>query len=229
VGKSSISLLAACVALLIAPAVALAAPADATSTQKYIQADYALVKSAVGKLRTVEGVLAGLRRKIAGECGRAAASAPQNEASTQLSNEVIGAVVITAYDTDLPAGTNFLRAVAGLRWSSHALTRTVQAYAAKLKALKALSVPNVCADLRAWIASGYQTLPASTVRFDQQFMPNWVAIGELPTSLLAPSVRPGERATLHNAGQLESQLTDFEAAVGVSTWEEIMNALVLQP
>ena len=141
---------------------------------------------------------------------------------------VIGAMVTSAYNTDVPAGRSFIRAAAGLRWSNHGLTSTVQSYVGKLKVLIGLAPPNVCADVRAWVASDYQTLPASTVRFDQQFMPNWVAIGELP-SALAPYERPSERAVLRRTNALEEQLTEFEAGDGVETWWNTMNALVLNP
>jgi hypothetical protein len=227
-GKMSVPLLSTCLALLTAPAFALAGPGDVAATQRYIQANYTLVQVAKAKLRTVEAEFLTLRSKIGGECANAAAAAPQNEDSTQLSNEIIGAIVTTAYHTDVPAGANFVRVAGGLHWSSQKLTGRIRSYAAKLKVLYTLAVPDVCADVRAWIASGYRTLPESTVRFDRQFMPNWVAIGELPAQL-APYERPGKKAVLRRTNQLEAELTDFEAGDGVNTWAEIMDTLVLSP
>ncbi len=226
--KGTVFLLTGALALLAAPSCALAASGDVASTQAYIQANYALVQAGRAKLAAAAAALLAVRRQIGGECPRAAAESPQNADSTQLSNEVIGAIVIAAIRTDLPAGANFVRAVKGLRWSNHKLTSTVQSYAGKLKVLNTLAPPNVCADVRAWVASDYRTLPASTVRFDQLFEPNWVGIGELP-ALLAPSERPNQRAVLRRTSQLESQLTDFEAEDGVETWSQIMNTLVLNP
>ena len=159
----------------------------------------------------------------------AAAASPQNPDSTQLSNELIGAMVLSAYRTDVSAGTNFIRVAKGLRWSNHRLTNAIQSYVGKLKVLSTLAIPNVCADVRAWVAGDYRTLPASTVRFDQQFMPNWVAVGELPAQLLAPSERPDQQAVLRRTSQFEAQLTEFEAEDGVETWSRIMNTLVLLP
>jgi hypothetical protein len=206
----------------------LAASGDVASTQKYIQANYALVQAGSSKLGAARAALRSVRRQIEGGCPRAAAESPQNADSTQLSNELIGAMVTTAYHTDVPAGTSFIHAAEGLRWSNHALTSAVRSYVGKLKVLKALAPPNVCADVRAWVASHYQTLPPSTVRFDQQFMPNWVAIGELPAAL-APYERPAQRGVLRRTKQLEDQLTEFEAGEGVETWGQIMNSLVLNP
>jgi hypothetical protein len=227
-GRSSVPLLASWVALLAAPALAVAGPGDVATTQRYIQANYALVQVGNAKLGTVQAAFLNLKGKLGGECANVAAKAPQNEDSTQLSNEIVGAVVLTAYDTDLPAGARYVRAVEGLRWSSRKLTSVLQSYAAKLKVLNTLAVPNVCADVRAWAASGYQTLPASTVKFDQQFMPNWVAIGELP-SQLAPFERPSQRAVLRRTAQIESKFTEFEAEHGVNTWADIMDTLALNP
>lgn len=222
-------ILTAALALLAVPASALGGSADVATTQKYIQANYTLVQVGKAKLGAAEAALAAVKHQIARECPRAAAESPQNEDSTQLSNEIIGAMVLNAYHTDRPAGESFIRTVKGLRWSNRKLTSTVQAYASKLKVMNALAPPDVCADVRAWVASKYQTLPATTVRFDQQFMPNWVAIGELPAGLLAPYERANEKSILRRTGQLEDQLTEFEAGDGVETWGDIMNGLVLNP
>lgn len=221
-------LAAVALAVLGAPASAPATSGDIAATQKYIQANYALVQAGVSKLGPARAALRSVQRRIEGECPAAAAASPQNPDSTQLSNELIGAMVTSAYHTDVPAGNRFIRATQGLRWSSRALTSAVQTYAGNLKVLNALATPNVCADVRAWVASKYQTLPASTVRFDQQFMPNWVAIGLVPGGLSAFE-QSSQRAILHRTNALEDQLTEFEAGDGVETWWNIMNVLVLNP
>jgi hypothetical protein len=226
--KGSLPLLMAVTILAAAPAAALAGSSDVAATRRYIQANYTLVQAASTKIKAAEAALHSVLHRVQGECPNVAANSPQNPESTQLSNEVIGALVIGAYHTDIPAGTNFVRAAKGLRWSNGSLTRSVQSYVGKVKVLNTLSAPNVCADVRAWIASGYRTLPASTIRFDEQFMPNWVAIGELPQQL-APYERPDERAILRRTSQFESQLTETEVNTGVNTWDETMNTLVLQP
>jgi hypothetical protein len=229
VSKAPVVVSAALTAVLAVPGLAMAESPDAAATQKYIQANYALVGVGTSKLGAARAALRAVRSKIEGECPRAAAESPQNPDSTQLSNEIIGAMVTSAYHTDVPAGQSYIRAAGGLRWSNRRLTSTIHSYVGKLKVLIALAPPNVCADIRSWVASGYQTLPATTVRFDQQFMPNWVAIGELPRGLLAPYERAGQRSLVNRTNALEEQLTEFEANDGVETWWNIMNALVLNP
>lgn len=226
-GKSLLLVLLTALASGVAPACALAA-SGAAATETYIDANYTLVKAGSAKLGAARAAMLGLQHRLEGECIRAAANSPQNPDSTQLSNEIIGAIVLAAYHTDVPAGQNFVRAAGGLRWSNHALTNAVQSYVGKIKVLTKLAPPNVCADVRAWVASGYRTLPASTVRFDQEFVPNWVAIGELPAQL-GRYERPSEKAVLRRTNQLESQLTEFEAEDGVETWSQIMDALVVSP
>lgn len=227
-GKGSLLISAAALALLAAPSSALSASGDVAATQKYIQANYALVQVGASKIGAARAALASVRRKIEGECANGAAESPQNEDSTQLSNEVIGAMVTTAYHIDVPAGQSFIRAAGSLRVSNHKLAGAIKSYVGQLKVLIGLAPPDVCADVRAWVASKYQTLPASTVRFDEQFMPNWVALGYLPSGL-APFERPGQKSLLRRTNALEDQLTEFEAGDGVETWGEIMNALVLNP
>jgi hypothetical protein len=223
--KGPIVLLIGVVAFVAAPSCALAASAqDLASTQRYVQANYTLVQAGSGKIKAAEAALQRVLHQVQGECASAAANSPQNPDSTQLSNEVIGAMVLAAYHTDVPAGTAFIRAVKGLRWSNRSLTNTIQSYAAKLNVLRTLAAPNVCADVRAWVASGYRTLPTSTIRFDEQFMPNWVAIGDLPQQL-ARYEGPGQSAIVRRSNQFESQLTETEVNAG----GEIMNALILQP
>jgi len=228
-GKVAVLLCASALALACAAASASASSQNAASTQSYIQANYTLVRAGTAKLGVVRVALRNTQARIEGECDNAALNSPQNPESTELSNEIIGAIVLAAYRTGIPAGNAYIRAAGGLRWSNPRLTSTISSYVGKLKVLRSLTPPNVCADVRAWVASGYRTLTQSTVRFDQQFMPNWVAIGELPIQLLAPYVRSSQRSLLRRSGQLESQLTEFEANDGVNTWSAIMDALGVSP
>lgn len=220
-------LLAAAAGLAIGPSAALADTADVAATQTYLQANYALVRyftSHIPAARAeLSSVLAGVRR----ECPSAAAGSPENVDSEQLSNEVIGAMVTTVIQHNLPPIRTAIRATAHLRWSNGALTRAVQAYAAKGKVLTSLAVPHLCADVKAWVAGDFQTLPASTASFAPRFMSVWVAPGYLPAAL-SPYETAEDRTLAHRTAQLEEQWTEFEA-YEVETWGKIMNALMLWP
>lgn len=228
-GKGCGLLLTAALALVGAPASALAGSSDVTTTQKYIQANYKLVQSGVAKLGQGRAALHTARSRIEGECTNAALNSPQNPESTELSNEIIGAIVLPTLQTGKPELLKFIREAGGLHWSNSKLTGAIRGYVGKLKVMATLAPPNVCADVRAWVASGYRTLTATTIQFDQQFMPNWVAIGETPTKLLTPLASSSQKAVLRRTGQLESKLIDFEAVDGVNTWDAAMESLGLSP
>ncbi len=119
---------------------------------------------------------------------------------------------------------DFATAVGPLHWSNQELTRKASSYAAKLKALTVLEMPNVCGDVKAWAGSGYRTLPASTTQFDQQFSSEDVGIGEVPARLLAPYENHSERVVLQHTSQFEEELVDAEARA-VEPWGKILDAL----
>ena len=221
------ALLAVLLALALGQTPALASPANVSTTRSYIQANYALVQFSATRLGTAQTLLEGVLYKVKALCPDAGAQSPQDPESTQMSNEVIGAMVIAAIHPAQPEIDTFLRVAERSQWSSRALTRAIHEYARKLKTMSKLAAPNLCGDVTAWAASGFKTLPASTVRFDQQFVPNWVALGELPASL-RPYEQSDEAATVDRSHTLEMRITNFEAGA-VETWGEIMNALNLYP
>jgi hypothetical protein len=223
--RFTLALASALAVIALAPAGALAS--DASSTHAYIQANYRLVQTAARKIPTGEAAISSLLGRIRRECPGAAAAGPQNSQSTELSNEVIGAMVTTAMDRDLPSIRQFIGAAGGLRWSSGSLSSAVRSYVAKLKTLIALHPPDVCADIRSWAASGYKQLPATTAAFDARFMPSWVALGELPTGL-SRSESGSDRSLGRASGERESRLAEFEASE-VENWGRIMNTLELYP
>ncbi len=211
--------------LVSAPA--LASSADVSATRTYAQANYQLVQYGANRLGTAQKLIDGVLYKTKALCPKAAFNSPQNPESTQLSNEVIGAMVLAALHAAAPEINAYLRVAERSRWSNHALTRKIHEYAGKLKTISRLAPPNLCGDVKAWAASGFRTLPASTVRFDQQFMPNWVALGEVPAPL-KHYAGSNERALLKRTNALELRITDFEAGA-VETWGDIMEALGLYP
>ena len=226
-GRTSLLLLATLLAVVLMPSSAGAAPADLATTQSYLQADYRLVQTGAGRIPAGEAAIGRVLDEVSRECPQAAAGSPQDPESTQMSNEVIGAMVTSALHDDLPSIREYLRVAGRMRWSSHALTSAVQSYLSRLRTLAALARPNVCADVKSWAASGFRTLAAGTVAFDQKFLPSWVALGELPPSLSQYETGEG-RALARRCAQREAQLSDFEAQK-VETWGQIMDTLDLFP
>jgi hypothetical protein len=223
-----LSLLAVVAAsLALAPAAAQATAGNAAATHAYLQANYALVRVARAHLAASEAEPLRVLAQVRQECPQAGAGSPQNTESTQVSDEIIGAIVIAAAQPDVQAIETFIHAVSGLHWSSGAATSAVRAYAGDLKTVLGLGTPNLCADVKAWAAGGYRTLPASIAGFSSKFMPAWVALGYLPKQLAAFE-SAADRALARRCEPLEELLTEGETRA-VAHYGDIMNALEISP
>src|SRR6185312_5434720 len=209
--------------VLAASGTGTAQASDRSATAAYVRANYALVAAGHANLSASIAAYRGVLKKVTRDCPRAAEGSPQNPDSTKLSNEVIGAMVLSAGVADRPAIARYVRAVKSLSWSNRGTTRAVRTYATSLRKLYGLSIPELCGDIRAWKASGYKTLPSSTVSFVEVFYPNWVALGLQPPGL-ARFEGSTERRLAKTAARFEYQLTNAEAEA-VETWGKIMNAL----
>lgn len=216
---------------LVAVALATAAPAragsDAAATQAYVQANYALVKVAFSHLATSEAGPLHVLAQVRGECPNVGAGSPQDPESTQMSDEVIGAMVVSAAKPDLQAIRAFVHLATGLSWSSRALTQKIDAYIEDVKTVLTLPAPDLCGDVKAWGAGGYSKLPATTTAFVGRFFPHWVALGYLPPQLTRDE-SASTRALAKRTEPLEQELVEGEARA-VSHWGEIMNSLAIWP
>lgn len=216
------------VALAALPVVpASAAGGNAAATQAYLNASYALGRAAKAQEGASEAALQRLLGSVRRECLNVAAASPQDTDSEQLSNELVGAMIIAGTAPNRQAVARYARAVSRLRWSNSALTRTVKTFASQLSTLSTMAPPSLCADVRAWVASGYQTLPAATVQFNERYKAVNVPLGELPGGL-APFESAAQQGIVRQIRQLEQDEADFEARA-VNTYGQIMNAMVLQP
>ncbi len=219
--------LIALAAFAFAPAPALASAGDAAATQAYVQANNALVRVASSHLAISEAGPVHVLAQVRAECPNAGAGSPEDLESTQMTNEVIGAMVVSAAKPDLQAISSFVHTVAGLSWSNAALTHQIDTYVADVKTILSLPAPNLCGDVKAWAADGYTKLPASTVAFVAKFYPHWRALGYLPAGL-ARYESAASRALARRTEPLEQELTEGEARA-VEHYGEIMNALAIWP
>jgi hypothetical protein len=203
------------------------ASSNAAATQSYVRDNYGLVRLARTHLASAEAGPLHVLAQVRAECPRAGAGSPQNPDSTQMSDEVIAAMVVSAYKPDLSAIRTFIGAAGALSWGNHSLTSAVRGYIGDLKTILSLPAPNLCGDVKAWAASGYGTLPASTVTLVAKFMPAWVALGYLPAQL-APYESAAARSLARRSLPLEEALTEGEARA-VEHWGAIMDTLELWP
>lgn len=214
--------LASCAAVLPSPALA---ASDAASTEAYVRANYELVSTGHRLIPTAHARILALRQRLRSECPAVVAGSPQNEDSEKLTWELIGAMTIAGYQPGLAAATKFARAVSTLSWSDASLTRAVRRYTRQGLAEVRTPPPDVCGDLRAWKASGYKTLPESTVRFRKTFYENYVGVGFMPRQL-ARFVPSSQKALVQRARHYEEALAEFEAHE-VETFGEIIDSLGL--
>ena len=220
--SATLAALGSCVAM--PPSAALGA-SDVATTEAYLRADYALVSTGHRLIPTAHARILALRQRLRSECPSVIVGSPQDEESEALTWELIGAMTIAGYQPGLAAATKFSRAVSKLSWSDSSLTRAVRKYTRQGLAQVRTPPPDVCGDLRAWKASGYTTLPATTIHFKQTFYESYVAIGFMPKQL-ARFVPASLKALVQRARHYEEELAEFEAHE-VETFGAIIGSLGL--
>ncbi len=230
------AILLALAALALTPAVALArshhvarahsGSPNSAATRAYVKANYTLISTARANLAAARTAISSLGRTVAGECPLVAAEAPQNHESGQLSNEVVGALEVAAYQPDKDSMVAFAHTIRGLHWSNHKLTQMVDTYATKLAGFATLAAPDICADVKAWVATDYRTLPATTVSFNKGFYAYDLETEEVSLRLLRPYESATDASLVRQTQRLEEPLGEFEAEA-VSDYSEILDSLKL--
>jgi len=152
---------------LCAPALASHAR-DVAATRAYLSASYAYARAVNAELGASVAAIEADVSQVAGECPLALTYAPRDEAFGEIGEEV-GTTAFWVGGVPARAATSTLaQAIGRLRWSNRVLTRFVRERAAEERAVAALALPNVCADIAAWRASAYAALPQSTTTFLKQ-------------------------------------------------------------
>jgi hypothetical protein len=218
-------MLVAVLALGVTPAAAVATRQDVASTHAYIVANYAFVRASEAKVAGTQKRILGLDRQLGRECANAGAGSSQSEEEQKLSYEVVGALWSISYGGDGSAIHTFARAVEPLRWSSERLTRIAQHYTKTLLELASLPMPAICANVRAWSASGFRTVPAATIAFDRHA--ESLEGRSIPPRLLAPYEQPADRGALASTTRIERKLEGTEVGAGFGDWDRLLETLGL--
>lgn len=213
-------------ALGLVPTNALAASQkDASSTHTALVAAYKTLHSVVNSWPTVEASLRKLDRKFAAECPNVGAGSPQSESEQKLSYEVAGALWATGYQVDAKIAQVFIKAVNPLRWSNPALTRRAHKFIKGLREMISLQVPDLCGDVRSWTATGYKTIPASTLEFDQHVESIEVAVPS--PQVLAAYIQPSDRGLFVKVEHLLTRFEELEFTTGQDSWNTLLETLGL--
>src|SRR5438876_1172747 len=213
-------------ALALLPGAAIASSADIAATHAYIRANYALARAGLARIGTAEAKIQALNSKLARECPRAGAGSPENEVAQPMSYEVAVVLWAVAYGTAAGPIRTFVSAVRPLRWSNQRITRIAHQYATSLHELSTLPVPDLCADVRAWTANGFHTVPANVAQLDRRL--EAIEGESVPQKLLAPFERGSDAGVAARTRSLEVKLAETEFMVGQTDWIEVTETLGLQ-
>jgi hypothetical protein len=112
-----------------------------------------------------------------------------------------------------------------LRWSNAAITRRVEGYAASVHELSVLPAPDLCGDMRAWAATDYSAIPATTTQFDGHV--EAIEGHPLPLALLAPYEGPAQRALATRVAGLEARFEELEGELSQKWFDETLETLAL--
>ncbi|MGN6373321.1 MAG: hypothetical protein ACTHM1_10075 [Solirubrobacteraceae bacterium] len=219
------AILLTALALAPAPAQALAAPQDVASTHAFLVAGHIALQATVSKWSAVEAGIRRMDHKFARECAHVGEGAPQDEEEQKMSYEVAGALWASGYHTDAGIVRRFWAAVKPLRWGSPSITRRAHAFAHALLEMTKISVPDLCGDVRAWAATGYKSIPASTVRYDKHVEAIEV---KLPSpKLIRPFVHGSDSALLNQDLKLYRRFEELEVGRGFDDWDNLLEILSL--
>lgn len=209
-----------------APATAPAASShDVAAARTVLTTGYETLRSVLRTWPKVEASLRNLNRRFAGECPNVGMGSPQTEAEKRLSYEVAGALWATAYHADAPIVRRFIHRVTGVTSSNAKLNRRVYRFLNGLDEMLALQVPDICADVRAWTASGYQRIPTSTLQFDRHVEAINV---EIPSPKLAePYLDASDRGLVPKLERLITRFEELEFTVGQRYWDTLLETLAV--
>ena len=219
-------MLAAMGVLCLAPADAAAAPRDTSSTNAYFVAADTELRATIASIHTnVQASIDALNGQYAAECPGAGAGAPVDGRQNPIVLELVGAGWATSFRSDARIIQAFARAVQPLRWSDVRITRDLAGYVSSLKELSELPLPDLCADIRSWSASGFETIPAATVQFDRRLE---AIHGEPPPlGLLVPYERPAQEILAARFARLESTLGALETMTEQNWGDMLLETLSL--
>lgn len=220
---SSLAIVALCG---IAPAAATAASShDIAAARTVLTSGYETLRAVLRTWPKVEASLRDLNSRFARECPGVGVGSPQTETEKRLSYEVAGALWATAYHADAPLVKRFVHRVTGLTSSNPKLNRRVYKFLNGLNEMLALQVPDICADVRAWTASGYQRVPTSTLQFDRHVEAIDV---EIPSPKLAkPYLVASDRALVPKLERLITRFEELEFTAGQRYWNELLETLAV--
>lgn len=160
-----------------APALARVGASDAAATHGYLEAKIAWQRVAMANEPAALNAITALATRVHAECPGVLAGAPPhikgektNQSEVEVSQELLAVAFGASDDVQHPADERFSTRVRRLHWSNSKLTKLLHSLAAEQAAQSGIPSPDLCADLKFWVASGYTTASASTKLFLHRMM-----------------------------------------------------------
>jgi hypothetical protein len=154
------------------PALARVTRSDAATTHAYLKATIDLRGAAMATEPDGLEAIGALAAQVNAECPGVLAGAPPyvkgektNESEDEISQELLSATFGVEEHAEHPAYARFEKTVQRLRWSNPKLTRLLHSLAIEQAKQSAIPSPELCADMKFWVASGYTAVSAGTKHF----------------------------------------------------------------
>jgi hypothetical protein len=145
---------------------------DAASTGAFLRAEYTKTSAQLNRVNADIEALEAYGARLGRECPGVLNGEPElgsgsarNFSVRAISEERLAAILGVAERRDTKPQRDFVRAIAPLRWSNRSLSSSIHRSTAAELALERLSPPDLCADLKAWVASGYKSVSTATERY----------------------------------------------------------------
>lgn len=212
-----------CVAVVLAtalagsPAASASTPVgstDAVATHSYLRIAYAQTRAEVAGLHAGIVAIEAFAKRLQVQCPGVLANAPKaatgekpSSSAVKIAEEELAAALGVAEQTEYKRRSAFARAVAPLRWSDRALTRLVRSYVAGELEQAKLPSPDLCADVSAWVKSGYQSVSPGT----ESYLRRVAALSQATSGV--------KEVIMHKLGRYESQ-ADKRVAKRIAKLEE---------
>lgn len=205
---------------------ALANTRDEQATLSYLRADRQAFEELKASLPKAKLAMNGFVTQTIAECPGVADQAPPGQPLDDLKEEALDTVSVASETPFRAPSSTLARHIEHLRWSSRRLTRLVRGYAARLRETN--TQPPFCSELKAWVASGYGTLPQSTTSFIKKEA-SQAAPEEQLLALLAPYARLHTKTLLQSVKRLELQNAFDVLAAGLPAVRRLEEGLGLRP
>lgn len=157
---------------LAGPAMARINAVDRIATHRYLEARVGLNRATRNDEPAQLDAFSALERQVKAECPGVLAGAPphtigekRTESEQEITTELLVATFGVAEHAEHTADAQFAKTVRRLRWSDRKLTRLLRSLARERAAQSAIPTPDLCSDMRFWVASSYSKVSEGTTRY----------------------------------------------------------------